>query len=77
MGRQPAIRKSSIVHQRDLRGNNTDEHSLNGEALQREFHYNGFRIPDAGLDLTVEQVRDLLPITQRGPRHWYSPRSDK
>jgi hypothetical protein len=54
------------VHQRDLRGNNTDEHSLNGEALQREFHYNGIRIPDAGLELTVEQVRDLLPIAQRG-----------
>jgi hypothetical protein len=66
MGRRPAIRKSSIVHQRDLRGNNTDEHSLNAEAPQREFHYNGIRIPDAGLELTVEQVRDLLPITQKG-----------
>ena len=50
---------------------------LNAEAPQREFHYNGIRIPDAGPELTVEQVRDLLPITQRGPRHWYSPRSDK
>ncbi len=30
------------------------------EALAREFHYNGVRIPDPGPELTVEQVRDLL-----------------
>jgi PRTRC genetic system protein C len=38
-------------------------HSMNtlkAEALVREFHYNGIRIPDPGPDLTVEQVRDLL-----------------
>ena len=34
--------------------------SLKAEALLREFHYNGIRIPDPGPELTVEQVRDLL-----------------
>jgi PRTRC genetic system protein C len=34
--------------------------NLKAEALAREFHYNGIRIPDPGPDLTVEQVRDLL-----------------
>jgi PRTRC genetic system protein C len=34
--------------------------TLKAEALVREFHYNGIRIPDPGSDLTVEQVRDLL-----------------
>ena len=34
--------------------------TLKAEALTREFHYNGFRIPDPGPELTVEQVRDLL-----------------
>ena len=34
--------------------------TLKVEALVREFHYNGIRIPDPGPDLTVEQVRDLL-----------------
>jgi Prokaryotic Ubiquitin len=34
--------------------------TLRAEALVREFHYNGIRIPDPGPDLTVEQVRDLL-----------------
>lgn len=34
--------------------------NLKVEALAREFHYNGIRIPDPGPDLTVEQVRDLL-----------------
>ncbi len=34
--------------------------SLTLNALHREFHYNGVRIPDPGPDLTVEQVRDLL-----------------
>jgi PRTRC genetic system protein C len=34
--------------------------SLKTEALLREFHYNGVRIPDPGPELTVEQVRDLL-----------------
>ena len=34
--------------------------NLNAEALLREFHYNGVRIPDPGPELTVEQVRDLL-----------------
>jgi PRTRC genetic system protein C len=33
---------------------------LKAEALLREFHYNGIRIPDPGPELTVEQVRDLL-----------------
>ena len=33
---------------------------LKAEALLREFHYNGVRIPDPGPGLTVEQVRDLL-----------------
>ena len=33
---------------------------LKTEALHREFHYNGVRIPDPGPALTVEQVRDLL-----------------
>lgn len=34
--------------------------TLKAEALVREFHYNGIRIPDPGQDLSVEQVRDLL-----------------
>jgi PRTRC genetic system protein C len=34
--------------------------SLKTEALLREFHYNGVRIPDPGPELTVEQVRELL-----------------
>lgn len=34
--------------------------TLKAEALVREFHYNGIRIPDPGPDLSVEQVRDLL-----------------
>jgi PRTRC genetic system protein C len=34
--------------------------SLKAEALVREFHYNGIRIPDPGPELSVEQVRDLL-----------------
>jgi PRTRC genetic system protein C len=34
--------------------------NLKPEALLREFHYNGVRIPDPGPELTVEQVRDLL-----------------
>ena len=42
--------------------------TLKVEALVREFHYNGIRIPDPGPDLTVEQVRDLLfkktPVTE-------------
>ena len=33
---------------------------LKAEALLREFHYNGIRIPDPGPELTVDQVRDLL-----------------
>jgi PRTRC genetic system protein C len=34
--------------------------TLKAEALMREFHYNGIRIPDPGPELSVEQVRDLL-----------------
>jgi PRTRC genetic system protein C len=34
--------------------------NLKAEALLREFHYNGVRIPDPGPELTVEQVRDPL-----------------
>jgi PRTRC genetic system protein C len=34
--------------------------SLKAVALQREFSYNGIRIPDPGSELTVDQVRDLL-----------------
>jgi PRTRC genetic system protein C len=34
--------------------------TLKAEALAREFHYNGVRIPDPGPEMTVEQVRDLL-----------------
>jgi PRTRC genetic system protein C len=33
---------------------------LKAEAMTREFHYNGIRIPDPGPDLTIDQVRDLL-----------------
>ena len=33
---------------------------LKTAVLQREFQYNGVRIPDPGPELTVEQVRDLL-----------------
>jgi PRTRC genetic system protein C len=33
---------------------------LKAEAMVREFHYNGIRIPDPGPDLTVDQVRDLI-----------------
>ena len=42
--------------------------SLKAEALLREFHYNGVRIPDPAPQMTVEQVRDLLfkktPVTE-------------
>lgn len=38
--------------------------NLKAEALLREFHYNGIRIPDPGPDLTVEQVRDLLTLSE-------------
>ena len=34
--------------------------SLKAEALVREFHYNGVRIPDPGPELTLDQVRGLL-----------------
>lgn len=34
--------------------------NLKAQALVREFHYNGIRIPDPGPKLSVEQVRDLL-----------------
>ena len=34
--------------------------NLKVEALAREFHYNGIRIPDPGPDLSVEQIRDRL-----------------
>ena len=34
--------------------------SLTVKALQREFLYNGTRIPDPAPNLTVEQVRELL-----------------
>jgi PRTRC genetic system protein C len=34
--------------------------NLKVEALLREFHFNGIRVPDPGPELTVEQVRDLL-----------------
>jgi PRTRC genetic system protein C len=37
--------------------------SLKAEALLREFHYNGVRIPDPAPQMTVEQVRDLLTPT--------------
>jgi PRTRC genetic system protein C len=33
--------------------------TLKAEALVREFHCNGIRIPDPRPDLSVEQVRDL------------------
>jgi PRTRC genetic system protein C len=33
---------------------------LKVEALQREFFYNGTRIPDPAPNLSVEQVRELL-----------------
>jgi hypothetical protein len=46
--------------------------TLKVEALAREFHYNGIRIPDPGPELTVEQVRDLLtPTTRKSPRRPY------
>jgi PRTRC genetic system protein C len=34
--------------------------SLKTEVLLRVFFYNGVRIPDPALEMTVEQVRDLL-----------------
>lgn len=34
--------------------------NLKVDALLREFHSNGIRIPDPSPELTVEQVRDLL-----------------
>ena len=37
--------------------------SLKVEALQREFFYNGTRIPDPVPNLSVEQVRELLTPT--------------
>ena len=43
--------------------------NLKAEALLREFHYNGVRIPDPGPELTVEQVRDLLTPQLPGNRH--------
>lgn len=33
---------------------------LKVEALQREFFYNGTRIPDPAPSLSVDQVRELL-----------------
>jgi PRTRC genetic system protein C len=33
---------------------------LKAEAMEREFYYNGIRIPDPGPALTVDQVRDLI-----------------
>jgi len=36
---------------------------LKVEALQREFSYNGTRIPDPAPNLSVEQVRELLTPT--------------
>jgi PRTRC genetic system protein C len=36
---------------------------LKVEALQREFFYNGSRIPDPAPNLSVEQVRELLTPT--------------
>ena len=36
---------------------------LKVEALQREFFYNGTRIPDPAPNLSVEQVRELLTPT--------------
>ena len=33
---------------------------LKAEAMLREFHYDGIRIPDPGPDLTIDQVRGLL-----------------
>jgi len=48
---------------------------LKAEALLREFHYDGIRIPDPGPELTVEKVRDLLAETRpnfpRSPRRRY------
>ena len=42
--------------------------SVTVKALQREFFYNGTRIPDPAPNLTVEQVRELLfkktPVTE-------------
>jgi PRTRC genetic system protein C len=37
--------------------------TLKAEALLREFHYNGVRIPDPAPHMSVEQVRDLLTPT--------------
>ncbi|MGA7524060.1 MAG: PRTRC system protein C [Acidobacteriaceae bacterium] len=37
--------------------------TLKVEALQREFFYNGTRIPDPSPNLSVEQVRELLTPT--------------
>ena len=34
--------------------------TLKTEVLQREFNYNGVRIPDPAPQMSVEQVRDLL-----------------
>ncbi len=34
--------------------------SLTVKALQREFFYNGTRIPDPAPNLSVEEVRELL-----------------
>jgi PRTRC genetic system protein C len=36
---------------------------LKVEALQREFFYNGTRIPDPAPNLSIEQVRELLTPT--------------
>ena len=37
--------------------------NLQTRAMEREFYYNGVRIPDPGPGMTVEQVRDLLTPT--------------
>jgi PRTRC genetic system protein C len=37
--------------------------SLKVETLQREFFYNGSRIPDPAPNLSVEEVRELLTPT--------------
>jgi hypothetical protein len=50
---------------------------LKAAVMVREFQYNGIRIPDPGPELTVEQVRDLLPITQGRYGIGIRPRSDR
>jgi PRTRC genetic system protein C len=58
--RQPLVESAFPTNVRTPYKGKTKMSQLKAEAMLREFHYNGIRIPDPGPELTVDQVRDLL-----------------